>query len=101
VLVIIKVRYFQQSGQAALTVKDVLTGIVQAYEIQGMLSFANKFDQPAIGLDHVIGVKIACSIVLTKLLGGSQENAKAALGNSWMDGGTLNAYRHVAECRPS
>jgi 2-methylcitrate dehydratase len=65
-----------------------------------MLSFANKFDQPAIGLDHVLGVKIACSVVLTKLLGGTQENAKAALGNSWMDGGTLNAYRHVPNAGP-
>lgn len=83
-----------------LTMQDVLHAIIQSYEIQGMISFANKFDQPSVALDHVICVKIASSVVVTKLLGGSKEMALATLGNVFMDGGTLNAYRHVPNAGP-
>ena len=102
---ILAVAYFksQQQGSAGLpelSMQDVLHGIIQAYEIQGMISFANKFDQPSVALDHVIGVKIGASAVVTKLLGGSKEMALATLGNVFMDGGTLNAYRHVPNAGP-
>ena len=85
---------------AELTMQEVLHAIIQSYEIQGMISFANKFDQPSVALDHVICVKIASSVVVTKLLGGSKEMALATLGNVFMDGGTLNAYRHVPNAGP-
>lgn len=90
----------QQIGLPALSLRDILTSIIMCYEIQGMLSFANQFDQPKISIDHVISVKIACSIVLTKLLGGNKEMALASLSNAFMDGGTLNAYRHVPNAGP-
>jgi 2-methylcitrate dehydratase len=102
---ILSVAYFRSqqlrtAGLPELSMQDVLHGIIQAYEIQGMISFANKFDQPSVALDHVIGVKIAASAVVTKLLGGSKEMALVTLGNVFMDGGTLNAYRHVPNAGP-
>ena len=102
---ILAVAYFKSQQQRSaglpeLSMQDVLHGIIQAYEIQGMISFANKFDQPSVALDHVIGVKIGASAVVTKLLGGSKEMALATLGNVFMDGGTLNAYRHVPNAGP-
>ncbi len=102
---VLSVSYFRSQqlkvlGLPELTMQDVLHGIIQAYEIQGMISFANKFDQPSVALDHVIAVKIAASAVVTKLLGGSKEMALATLGNVFMDGGTLNAYRHVPNAGP-
>jgi 2-methylcitrate dehydratase len=88
------------SGQGPLLMEDIFIAITQAYEIQGMVSVANKFDHPDIGIDHVIGVKIASTLLAVKLLGGTAEIAKAALSNMFMDGGTLNAYRHVPNAGP-
>ena len=39
-------------GKAPLTVKDVLTAMIKAHEIQGVLALENSFNR--VGLDHVI-----------------------------------------------
>lgn len=88
------------AGKKPLMMEDVFVAITQAYEVQGMVSVVNKFDHPDIGIDHVIAVKIASTLLAVKLLGGTVEIAKAALSNMFMDGGTLNAYRHVPNAGP-
>jgi len=74
---------------------DVVDAMVKAYEIHGTLTAENRFDLPAIGLDHVIGVKIASTAVAARLLGGDHDTVRRAVSNAWLDGQALNAYRHT------
>lgn len=83
------------AGQPALTMRCVLDAMIKAYEIQGCLAAANRFDRPQIGLDHVIGVKIASTAVSAYLLGGDHDTVRRAVANAWLDGQALNAYRHT------
>ncbi|HSI44704.1 MAG TPA: bifunctional 2-methylcitrate dehydratase/aconitate hydratase [Methylophilus sp.] len=79
-------------GQAALTMKDVLTAMIKAHEIQGVLALENSFNR--VGLDHVILVKIASTAVVTKLLGGNKQDIINAVSNAFVDGQSLRTYRH-------
>lgn len=88
-------RVRQRQGQPGLTLRDVQDAMIKAYEIQGRLAQANRFDHPSVGLDHVIGVKIASTAVATWLLGGDRDAVRRALSNAFLDGQALNAYRHT------
>ena len=79
-------------GKAPLTIKDVLTAMIKAHEIQGVLALENSFNR--MGLDHVILVKIASTAVVTKLLGGNKEDIINAVSNAFVDGQSLRTYRH-------
>jgi aconitate hydratase 2/2-methylisocitrate dehydratase/2-methylcitrate dehydratase len=79
-------------GKAALSIKDVLTAMIKAHEIQGVLALENSFNR--VGLDHVILVKIASTAVVTKLLGGNKEDIINAVSNAFVDGQSLRTYRH-------
>jgi len=79
-------------GKAPLIVKDVLTAMIKAHEIQGVLALENSFNR--VGLDHVILVKIASTAVVTKLLGGNKEDIINAVSNAFVDGQSLRTYRH-------
>lgn len=76
-----------------LLIKDVLTALIKAHEIQGVLALENSFNR--LGYDHVILVKIASTAVATYLLGGSREQIKDALSQAWLDGAALRTYRHA------
>jgi len=76
-----------------LTMKDILTAMIKAYEIQGVLALENSFNK--VGLDHVILVKVATTAVITKMLGGSRQHILNALSNAWIDGHPLRTYRHA------
>jgi 2-methylcitrate dehydratase len=75
------------------TVRDVLTAMVQAHEIQGVLALENAFNR--VGLDHVLLVRIASTAVATRLLGGTRDQIRNAVSNAWLDGGALRTYRHA------
>lgn len=77
-----------------LSVRDLLTAQIQAYEIQGILALQNSFNR--LGLDHVILVRIASAGVAARLLGGTPEQVLAALSHAFLDGGALRTYRHGA-----
>ncbi len=79
-------------GKAPLTIKDVLTAMIKAHEIQGVFALENSFNR--VGLDHVILVKIASTAVVTKLLGGNKEDIINAVSNAFVDGQSLRTYRH-------
>jgi 2-methylcitrate dehydratase len=79
--------------KAHLTVRDVLTAMIKAHEIQGVLALENSFNR--VGLDHVLLVRVASTAVVTAMLGGSLEQIIAALSNAWIDGGALRTYRHA------
>ncbi|MGI8965689.1 MAG: 2-methylcitrate dehydratase, partial [Limisphaerales bacterium] len=80
-------------GKKPFTLRDVLTAMIQAHEIQGVLALENSFNR--VGLDHVLLVRIASTAVATKLLGGSRAEIINALSNAWLDGGALRTYRHA------
>jgi 2-methylcitrate dehydratase len=79
-------------GKLPLTIKDVLTAMIKAHEIQGVLALKNSFNK--VGLDHVILVKIASTAVVTKLLGGNTTDIINAVSNAFVDGQSLRTYRH-------
>jgi len=84
--------YLSRSGQP-IPVRTVLTGMIKAHEIQGVLALENSFNR--VGLDHVLLVRVASTAVVTALLGGSREQIIDAVSNAWIDGGALRTYRHA------
>jgi len=85
--------YRDRLGATPVTMAEVLDALIVAYEIQGQIANACKFDAPAVGLDAVLSVKIASSAAATRLLGGTYEQILNALSCAFVDGATLNAYR--------
>jgi len=75
------------------TMADVLTAMIKAHEIQGILALNNSFNR--VGLDHVLLVRVATAAVTTHLLGGTRDQIIAAVSNAWIDGGALRTYRHA------
>jgi 2-methylcitrate dehydratase len=80
-------------GEPPQTIGDVLTAMIAAHEIQGVLALNHGFNR--VGLDHVLLVRVASTAVVTKWLGGTNERIVAALSNAWIDGGALRTYRHA------
>jgi 2-methylcitrate dehydratase len=70
-------------GKAPLTVRYVLIAMIKAHEIQGVLALENSFNR--VGLDHVVLVKVATAAVVTRLLGGTEQQVTDA----------LRTYRHA------
>jgi len=80
-------------GLDPLSMRDVLTAMIKAHEIQGVLALENSFNK--VGLDHVLLVRVASTAVATRMLGGNKEQVVNALSNAWIDGGALRTYRHA------
>jgi 2-methylcitrate dehydratase len=76
-----------------LLVKDVLTAMIKAHEIQGVLALENSFNR--VGLDHVVLVKVASTAVVAHLLGCTYEQVVNAVSQAWVDGQALRTYRHA------
>jgi 2-methylcitrate dehydratase len=81
------------AGEPPLRVRDLLTALVKAYELQGVLALENSFNR--LGLDHVLLVKVATAAVVTQLLGGDRGAVADAVSQAWADGAGLRAYRHA------
>ncbi|MDA7928610.1 bifunctional 2-methylcitrate dehydratase/aconitate hydratase [Mariniblastus sp.] len=77
----------------SLCVKDVLTAMVKAHEIQGILALDNSFNR--VGLDHVLLVRVASTAVASKMLGASYDQTVNAISHAWIDGGAIRTYRHA------
>jgi 2-methylcitrate dehydratase len=76
-----------------VTMRDVLTGMIKAHEIQGVLALENSFNR--VGLDHVVLVKVASTAVVANMLGCSYEEVVNAVSHAWLDGQSLRTYRHA------
>jgi len=81
------------AGKKPLTMRDVLTGMIKAHEIQGVIALENSFNR--VGLDHVLLVKVASTAVVSSLMGLSREEIINAVSNAWIDGQSLRTYRHA------
>jgi 2-methylcitrate dehydratase len=80
-------------GKQPLLMRDVLTGMIKAHEIQGVIALENSFNR--VGLDHVVLVKVASTAVVSTLLGLTRDETIAAVSNAWLDGQSLRTYRHA------
>jgi 2-methylcitrate dehydratase len=81
------------SARQPLKMRDVLTAMIKAHEIQGCIALENSFNK--VGLDHVVLVKVASTAVVCKLLGLMREQTVNAISNAWIDGQSLRTYRHA------
>ena len=84
--------YLNRNG-AALTMRDVLTAMIKAHEIQGVIALENSFNK--VGLDHVVLVKVATTAVVAQMLGLDRDQVINALSLAWVDGQSLRTYRHA------
>src|SRR5689334_4281394 len=80
------------AGKPPLTVRDVLTAMIKAHEIQGVIALENSFNK--VGLDHVVLVKVASTAVVSQLLGLTRDEMINAVSLAWVDGQSLRTYRH-------
>jgi 2-methylcitrate dehydratase len=80
------------AGKEPLTVRDVLTAMIKAHEIQGVIALENSFNK--VGLDHVVLVKVATTAVVAQMLGLTNDEIVNAVSLAWVDGQSLRTYRH-------
>ncbi len=89
--------YLSRNGKP-LQVRDVLTGMIKAHEIQGVLALENGFNR--VGLDHVLLVRVASTAVVTALLGGTRDQIINAVSYAWLDGGALRTDQRAPTTDP-
>ena len=80
-------------GKPPLLMRDVLTAMIKAHEIQGVIALENSFNK--VGLDHVVLVKLATTAIASQLLGLPREALINALSQVFVDGQALRTYRHA------
>jgi 2-methylcitrate dehydratase len=81
------------AGGKPLIMRAVLEAMIKAHEIQGCIALENSFN--AVGLDHVVLVKVASTAVVSRMLGLTRDQLLNALSLAWVDGQSLRTYRHA------
>lgn len=81
------------AGKKPLVMRDVLTAMIKAHEIQGCIALENSFNK--VGLDHVVLVKVASTAVVAHMMGLTRDEIINALSLAWVDGQSLRTYRHA------
>ncbi len=84
--------WLSRSGAKSLLMRDVLTAMIKAHEIQGCIALENSFNK--VGLDHVLLVKVATTAVVSQLMGLTRNQTLNAVSLAWVDGQALRTYRH-------
>jgi 2-methylcitrate dehydratase len=84
--------WLSRTSDKKFVIKDVLTAMIKAHEIQGCIALENSFNK--VGLDHVILVKVASTAVVAQMMGLTREQVLAAVSLAWIDGHSLRIYRH-------
>jgi len=85
--------WLSRNKKQPLLVRDVLTAMIKAHEIQGVIALENSFNR--VGLDHVVLVKVASAAVVAPMLGCTYEQVVNAVSQAWVDGQALRTYRHA------
>ncbi|MHA2293096.1 MAG: bifunctional 2-methylcitrate dehydratase/aconitate hydratase [Candidatus Hodarchaeales archaeon] len=81
------------NGLEPLTMRDIFTWMIKAYEIQGCMALENSFNQR--GIDHVILVKLASAAIAAGMLGCNERQVINTISQVWCDVGPLRTYRHA------
>ncbi len=84
--------WLSRTTDKKFVIKDVLTAMIKAHEIQGCIALENSFNK--VGLDHVMLVKVASTAVVSQMMGLTREQTLAAVSLAWVDGQSLRTYRH-------
>src|SRR4051812_20292535 len=84
---------FLSRNKNPLLMRDVLTAMIKAHEIQGVLALENSFNR--VGLDHAVLVKVASTAVVAHMIGCSYDELVNAISQAWVDGQSLRTYRHA------
>jgi 2-methylcitrate dehydratase len=84
--------WLSRTTDKKFVIKDVLTAMIKAHEIQGCIALENSFNK--VGLDHVILVKVASTAVVSQMMGLTRDQVLAAVSLAWIDGHSLRIYRH-------
>ena len=84
--------WLSRTTNKKFTIKDVLTAMIKAHEIQGCIALENSFNK--VGLDHVVLVKVASTAVVAQMMGLTRDQILAAVSLAWVDGQSLRTYRH-------
>ena len=84
--------WLSRTTDKKFTIKDVLTAMIKAHEIQGCIALENSFNK--VGLDHVVLVKVASTAVVAQMMGLNRDQILAAVSLAWVDGQSLRTYRH-------
>jgi 2-methylcitrate dehydratase len=85
--------WLSRTQKEPLIIRDVLTAMIKAHEIQGVIALENSFNR--VGLDHVVLVKVASTAVVSQLLGLKYDEVVNAISQAWVDGQSLRTYRHA------
>ena len=85
--------WLSRNQEKPLLMKEVLTAMIKAHEIQGVLALENSFNR--VGLDHVVLVKVASTAVVANMLGCTYDQVVNAVSQAWVDGQSLRTYRHA------
>ncbi|HLH87938.1 MAG TPA: bifunctional 2-methylcitrate dehydratase/aconitate hydratase [Xanthobacteraceae bacterium] len=81
------------AGKPPLVMRDVLTAMIKAHEIQGVIALENSFNK--LGIDHVALVKVASTAVVAAMLALTRDEVINALSLAFVDGQSLRTYRHA------
>ncbi|MDR5883356.1 bifunctional 2-methylcitrate dehydratase/aconitate hydratase [Caballeronia sp. LZ032] len=81
------------AGKPPLSMKDVLIAMIKAHEIQGCIALENSFNK--VGLDHVLLVKVASTVVVGQMIGLTRDELINAVSLAFVDGHALRTYRHA------
>jgi 2-methylcitrate dehydratase len=85
--------WISRNAATPLVMRDVLTAMIKAHEIQGVIALENSFNR--VGLDHVVLVKVASTAVVAQMLGCTYDQVVNAVSQAWVDGQSLRTYRHA------
>ena len=85
--------WISRNASKPLLMRDVLTAMIKAHEIQGVIALENSFNR--VGLDHVVLVKVASTAVVAHMLGCTYDQVVNAVSQAWVDGQSLRTYRHA------
>src|SRR5918999_6077152 len=85
--------WISRNANTPLVMRDVLTAMIKAHEIQGVIALENSFNR--VGLDHVVLVKVASTAVPAHLLGCTYDQVVNAVSQAWVDVQSLRTYRHA------
>lgn len=80
-------------GKEPFRMREVLSAMIKAHEIQGCLALENSFNR--VGLDHVLLVRVASTALSSWLMGANKAQIVNALSHAWIDGSSLRTYRHA------
>lgn len=86
------------ANEKPLSMREVLSALIKAHEIQGVLALENSLNR--VGLDHVALVKTASAAVIMHMLGGGKPQIIDVLSQVWVDGQALRTYRHAPNTGP-